>query len=611
MSLDIKSNSPSIYKTPTFQATRYSRLYRTSPLKYSQLFNKLKRPSTIQIKDRSLLKKRLEFYPIEEEDTSTRKQAESIPKSPRKFKHKSSERQLVVMSNKAELYNRSRSKVSPLNRVLMRPSTSPKYRLTTPIASRSFVPSIGSPYRQATPFHQRRESDGHQLVKAGSTGSLRSNSTLDIWKALSSYSKPPKLFIIEGNYPDIRNALLKRGWLENPDDKSSLFDLKWTRVSKLPRGLKEYQMINHLDKIYEISTKYSFCDNIKRISKISRVDPTNFFPRCYKLNDSSSNDEFYDTFKVMKAISILNSYSEGAEVPKEKIVVSINVCERWVREARHKFAIKTGYSSSCVMSNEWRIISTNSSYEMKSLFDKMLFISIPNNDSDILIRVRSTLRLLKDSDPQYFINGEKNIWIVKPGRKSRGRDIAIFSEIDEIKKYTSTNQYWVIQKYIENPLIISRKKVRFIQFDIRQWVLVGSVNPLTIWIYEECYLRFSVEDYELEKLENLYIHLTNNSIAKKSEKFVESDISGCMWHVDTFKEYLISKHAKDIWTEDIQPHIKSIIKWSLQSVAGCLGNRKNSFELLGYDFMIDENFTPWLIEVNTSPAMDYSTVISI
>lgn len=84
-----------------------------------------------------------------------------------------------------------------------------------------------------------------------------------------------------------------------------------------------------------------------------------------------------------------------------------------------------------------------------------------------------------------------------------------------------------------------------------------------------------------------------------------------MWHIDTFKEYLSSKYAKDIWTEDILPQIKHIIQWSLQSVVGCLGNRKNSFELLGYDFMIDENFKPWLIEVNTSPAMDYSTVIHI
>lgn len=39
--------------------------------------------------------------------------------------------------------------------------------------------------------------------------------------------------------------------------------------------------------------------------------------------------------------------------------------------------------------------------------------------------------------------------------------------------------------------------------------------------------------------------------------------------------------------------------------------RKNSFELFGFDVMIDEKYTPWLLEVNTSPCMEYSTVIQV
>ena len=35
--------------------------------------------------------------------------------------------------------------------------------------------------------------------------------------------------------------------------------------------------------------------------------------------------------------------------------------------------------------------------------------------------------------------------------------------------------------------------------------------------------------------------------------------------------------------------------------------RKNSFEIFGYDFLIDSNYNPYLIEVNTNPGYEESS----
>jgi hypothetical protein len=72
--------------------------------------------------------------------------------------------------------------------------------------------------------------------------------------------------------------------------------------------------------------------------------------------------------------------------------------------------------------------------------------------------------------------------------------------------------------------------------------------------------------------------------------------------------------CENLWETCIKPQIADIITWSLLSVVDCITHRKGSYELYGYDFMlspgVDGRPKVWLIEVNSSPACDYSTPVT-
>merc|ERR1712113_1245899 len=73
-----------------------------------------------------------------------------------------------------------------------------------------------------------------------------------------------------------------------------------------------------------------------------------------------------------------------------------------------------------------------------------------------------------------------------------------------------------------------------------------------------------------------------------------------------------SEPCEDLWETCVYPQISNIVLWSLRTVMETVESRKNSVELFGYDFMLSagEKPTVWLIEVNSSPAMDYSTHVT-
>ena len=64
---------------------------------------------------------------------------------------------------------------------------------------------------------------------------------------------------------------------------------------------------------------------------------------------------------------------------------------------------------------------------------------------------------------------------------------------------------------------------------------------------------------------------------------------------------------------DIMPQLERLVTDSFRAVAKKIDpNRvQNCFEVFGYDFMLDENFKPYLIEVNTNPSLEYKSGTSL
>merc|ERR1719171_2388763 len=167
-------------------------------------------------------------------------------------------------------------------------------------------------------------------------------------------------------------------------------------------------------------------------------------------------------------------------------------------------------------------------------------VSEPLSD-EVVASIESLVTTWTAKHRQSALDGDRNIWMLKPGALSRGRGLKLSTKLDEILDHVKYESRWVCQKYIENPIVVEGKK-----FDMRQWVVVTSWQPLAVWFYEDCYLRFSFSDYNPKKLKKAFAHFTNNSISKKAKGFEECK-DETMWDSEQFAEYLRDWRTSPEW----------------------------------------------------------------
>lgn len=90
---------------------------------------------------------------------------------------------------------------------------------------------------------------------------------------------------------------------------------------------------------------------------------------------------------------------------------------------------------------------------------------------------------------------------------------------------------------------------------------------------------------------------------------LKESLKNSMWTQEQLRGFIEENYEKGTF-KIVQEKMREIVIATILSTADQIHGRRNSFELIGYDFMIDDLLNPWLIEINTSPAMDYSTPVT-
>lgn len=195
---------------------------------------------------------------------------------------------------------------------------------------------------------------------------------------------------------------------------------------------------------------------------------------------------------------------------------------------------------------------------------------------------------------------EGNVWIAKSSAGAKGEGIMISSEAGELLDFIDEQgQVHVIQKYLEKPLLLEPGHRKF---DIRSWVLVD--HQYNIYLYREGVLRTSSEPYNSANFQDKTCHLTNHCIQKEYSKNYGRYEEGNEMFFEEFNQYLMDALNTTL-ENSILLQIKHIIRSCLMCIEPAISTKHlhyQSFQLFGFDFMVDEELKVWLIEVNGAPA---------
>lgn len=231
-----------------------------------------------------------------------------------------------------------------------------------------------------------------------------------------------------------------------------------------------------------------------------------------------------------------------------------------------------------------------------------------------------TYRLdIKEEREAFFtVFDETQTWICKPTASNQGKGIfllrnqeevaALQAKIQSIEEDPSHRkmpfrapQARIVQRYIQNPLLLDGKK-----FDVRAYLLVACAVPYMVF-FSHGYARLTLNPYDPGS-QDLSGHLTNQFMQKKSPLYVLLK-EDTVWSMEQLNRHINSKFREprglpsDWVFTTFTKRMQQIMAHCFLAVKSKLECKLGYFDLIGCDFLIDDNFKVWLLEMNSNPAL--------
>lgn len=435
--------------------------------------------------------------------------------------------------------------------------------------------------KQAESQTRQRGSMQSFLDRQKSSLVSRHCNTMTEWKRLNQCKPEQKVFACSGGYPDFRDALLRRGWFQNPNKDSPHFDCKWAMVSSIDHEhLLPGQVVNHFDRCRDLTTKSGLTVALRNAAPMSDRHVDDFYPRGFDLYDPCDRADFVLDFKLTKAESIVRRFLEHVDSQAETtfsqdvVHAASKICLRIVTNVDEFIdcdELAEGLGS--VAKSEWKLLEQ---VNLDNVLDGVDRVYTKTELEELIQKKACTTSKTSSAAARSAAEKEKEKDKKKGTKKKKKKEVeevsisapmasfkcprgefyirqarSVLAEMEAANQQHCINgsrNAWIVKpsgksrgrgiqmlreleeifrvtesegfQWICQKYIEQPQLIHGYKFDIRQWVLVTDWNPLTFYIWKQPYVRFAGQKYDSScEDKDPYMHLVNNSILKYMDGF--------------------------------------------------------------------------------------------